>query len=157
MAPDEFADPRHSAIFAAIRNAAEDGKSIRFATLLAELADSSLKSLASDLYAFGDQLLQSAQSQSALAGQRRTLSEEVVVSWQDLENLERRVRFKDPGDRAVDEGCAPSTKPSGALDTTGAMERLARARERGHDATAVSALFGRRSSPAAEAGRSSNQ
>jgi DNA primase len=157
MAPEEFADSGHSAIFAAMREAVEDGKSIRFATLLAELADSSLKSLASDLYAFGDELLQAAQSQSALAGQRRTLSEEVVVSWQDLENLERRVRFKDPGARAADEGCAPLSKHPGANDTNGALERLARARERGHDATAVSALFGRRSSPANEAGRSSNQ
>lgn len=167
IAPSEFADPRHSAIFAVIRDAAEDGKSLRFASLLGELADSSLKSLASDLYAFGDQVLQAAQSQGALAGQRRTATEEVVVSWHDLENLERRVRFrdlglKDPvsqdiGEPAAAEGSAPSSDGSGRLDANGALERLARARERGHDATAVSALFGRRSSPASEAGRSSNQ
>ena len=161
IAPNEFADPRHSAIFAVIRDAAEGGTSLRFASLLGELADPALKALASDLYTFGTELLQAAQSQAALAGQRRTASEEVVVSWQDLENLERRVRFRNSGDRAEvsrDSTASASPRPSGSkhLDPSDAVERVARARERGHDATVVSALFGRRSSPTPEAGRSSN-
>lgn len=156
IAPAEFADPQHSAIFAVIRDAAEGARALRFASLLSELADSSSKSLASDLYTFGEQLLQAAQAQAALAGQRRTASEEVVVSWNDLENLERRARFRNAGEQSAgsrDE----SPRPSGSkhLDPSDAVERLARARERGHDATAVSALFGRRSASAPESGRSS--
>ena len=170
IAPNEFADQGHSAIFAAIRDAAEEGRAIRFATLLSELADAALKRLASDLYTFGEDLLQAAQSQAAMAGGRRSAAEEVVVSWSDLENLERRARLRSAAhrtssDRAGEESDAslrPATQVSPADDSQAvgtderstsprsateraALDRLIRARERGHDATAVSALFGRRS------------
>jgi hypothetical protein len=158
MDPSEFADPRFSAIFAVIREAAESARPLPFVALLSELADSSLKALASDLYNLGEDLLEAAQTQASVIGQRRTASEEVVVSWHDLENLERRARFRSAGER-IDEGRSATPNPSQprTLDTNDAVERLARARERGHDATAVSALFGRRPSTAPESGRSSNQ
>jgi DNA primase len=173
IAPNEFADQRHSAIFAAIRDAAEEGRAIRFATLLGELADAALKRLASDLYTFGEDLLQASQSQAAMAGSRRTPAEEVVVSWNDLENLERRSRLRSSSelsksegsgeDRAVPsrlpaEGSAPAdhsderSAPRRSATEQAAIDRLARARERGHDATAVSALFGRRSMTSGEGG-----
>ena len=204
IAPSEFADHGHSAIFAVIRDAAEEGRAIRFATLLSDLADATLKRLASDLYTFGEDLLQAAQSQAAMAGTRRSAAEEVVVSWNDLENLERRARLRNSSDRSngghageeresslrsvTDEGRSAASgsaaRQSDVSDINGsderrassrsateqaAIDRLARARERGHDATAVSALFGRRSSasgagarteraePHGTPGRSSNQ
>lgn len=155
--PAEFSDQRLSAIFAVIRDAAESNKPLRFASLLGELAEPTAKSLASELYTFGEDLLHAAQSQAAMAGQRRTASEEVVVSWHDLENLERRVRFRNASEQRTDaRDVTTRATDAKSLGTDDAMERLARARERGHDATAVSRLFGRRSS-ATEPGRSSPQ
>lgn len=155
IAPEEFSDTRMSAIFAVIRDAAESGRTLRFASLLGELADSSAKSLASDLYTLGADLLHAAESQAAMAGQRRTASEEVVVSWHDLENLERRVRFRNSSAQSAGASDEQSrASGSKTLDPNDAVARLARARERGHDATAVTALFGRRSS-ASDTGRSS--
>jgi DNA primase len=173
IAPTEFADQGHSAIFAAIRDAAEEGRAIRFATLLGELADAALKRLASDLYTFGEDLLQAAQSQAAMAGSRRTPAEEVVVSWNDLENLERRSRLRSSSELSNSEGSGEDRDVPSRVSTEGstpsagsdersasqrsateqaAIDRLARARERGHDATAVSALFSRRSTTAGEGG-----
>ena len=169
IAPAEFADQGHSAIFAAIRDAAEEGRTLRFAALLGELAEPALKRLASDLYTFGEELLSASSTRDATGG-HRTAAEEVVVSWQDLENLERLARFRNPDQRhqATDARSDAGERADGGERDAGsspqrdavvgkALERLARARERGHDATAASALFGRRSSPASEAGRSSNQ
>ncbi|MFM7133053.1 MAG: DNA primase [Planctomycetota bacterium] len=138
--PEEFADPAHSAIFAAISSAAESARVLNFDGLLGELADRTLKSLASDLYMFGADVLRDAAGQEG-----RTATEEVVVSWRDLENLDRRERFRNSGER--DEAGASRT-----LGTDGAVERLARLRERGHDAAAARGLFGRRSSAATERG-----
>ncbi len=166
MAPSEFADQGHSAIFAAIRDAADSGRAIRFDGLLSELADAPLKRLASDLYSFGAELLEAAESHSAQLGQRRTPTEEVVVSWRDLENLERRARRRSSGERTDEPRDTASGTTSQSLDPNksaaktaeqSAVERLARARERGHDATAASALFSRRASSANGVGRSSNQ
>jgi len=184
IAPSEFADQGHSAIFAAIRDAAEEGRTLRFAALLSELAQPAQKRLASELYTFGEQLLSASSTRDATGG-HRTAAEEVVVSWQDLENLERLARFRNPDHRASpqdrvadtdargdgeERGAGSSPRGDASVDSNSdsqasvsqasvskALERLARARERGHDATAASALFGRRSSPASEAGRSSNQ
>ena len=158
IAPSEFSDQGLSAIFAVIRDAAESGRPIRFASLLGELAEPAAKSLASDLYTLGENLLSAAQSQAAMTGQRRTASEEVVVSWRDLENLERRDRFRSASDQREEARASTPRDPSSkSLHPSDAVERLARARERGHDATAVSALFGRRSSAAdpGDSGRSS--
>jgi DNA primase len=165
--PDEFTDRGHSAIFAALRAAAEDGRSIGFATLLSELANQDLKRLASELYTFGEDLLRAAQSHAALDGSRRSAAEEVAASWNDLENLERRARLRVAGGdlesqretssprERMDSG--PESSATASQDEVSALQRLARARERGHDATAVSAFFGRRSSAGSESGRSSNQ
>jgi len=141
-----------------IRDGAESGRPLRFASLLGELADPAAKRLASDLYTLGEDLLTAAQSQAAMAGQRRTASEEVVVSWRDLENLERRDRFRNASDQRDEARDSTPRDLSGkSLHPSDAVERLARARERGHDATAVSSLFGRRSSAAdpGDSGRSS--
>ena len=187
IAPMEFADPLHSAIFAAIRDASESGEALCFASLLSELREPDLKRLASDRYTFGEDLMQAASSHGSMTGHRRTAAEEVVTSWQDLENLERRARLKRPvlrneassTDASVDTtnkskdlssaiatGTDQSDLESSFVDShqvdakgfeiRNAVERLARARERGHDATATSAIFERRSSPAPEVGRSSN-
>ncbi len=165
--PDEFTDRGHSAIFAALRAAAEDGRSIGFATLLSELANQDLKRLASELYTFGEDLLRAAQSHAALDGSRRSAAEEVAASWNDLENLERRTRLRvasgdlesqretsSPRERM---DSVPESSAAASQDEVSALQRLARARERGHDATAVSAFFGRRPSAGSESGRSSNQ
>ena len=170
IAPEEFTDQGHSAIFAAIRNAAEEARVLNFDGLLGELADPLLKKLASDLYLFGMEVFRNASALSGGSGQvnvghiggrhsgesaqgntnsfgDRTVSDEVVVSWCDLENLERRERFRNSGERGDD-------SPPRTLDPNGAVERLARLRERGHDVTAVSTFFSRRSSPASDSGRS---
>lgn len=186
IAPEEFADSSHAAIFAAIRDAAEAARALTFDGLLGELADTAAKSLASDLYMFGTEVLRSVSAQGGATGQSRSASEEVVVSWRDLEELERRARYRDAGqvgERATDASSGtrqldagsdgfgarsddsldstsprhPGSRPGSQLDPNGAIERLARLRERGHDVTAFSALFRHRQSPAAESGRSTEQ
>ena len=203
IAPEEFADAGHAAIFAAIRNAAEDARVLNFDGLIGELADGAAKRLASDLYLFGTEVLRAATT-TAVAGGARTAADELVVSWCDLENLERRERFRNgisqnnssqsnsghsnlrpnslkrsensqsegihagsshPAERrehTVD-GNSPSEdldslRGDGAhrtLDPETAAARLAQLRERGHDATAASTFFQRRSTPAKDSGRSS--
>jgi hypothetical protein len=235
VAPSEFVDPRHSAIFAAIQQACDDGRALSFDGLLGEVADPDVKRLASDLYIFGTEVLRAAAVQSGLGSVERSVADEIVISWNDLESLARRERFRaggghdsvdstaagqaaveemesqfrdrgsehepgrlsgtDPNPRASRtqrnqsheshtphlspgvpvegaDGMGPSVGPNaesdpasdaGELDPRnrelrGAVERLARLRERGHDATAVSALFRRRASgPETDPGRSSNQ
>jgi DNA primase len=175
IAPAEFADPSHAAIFAAIRDAAESARALTFDGLLGELPHGTLKSLASDLYMFGTEVLRSVTAQGGATGQSRSASEEVVVSWRDLEELERRVRFQvgfrnagQVGERATDASSGNEhtnesahigshghgARSDGPLDPNSAVERLARLRERGHDATAFRELFRRRQSPASESGRS---
>jgi DNA primase len=94
LSPDEFADVRYSAIFAVIREASESGHAISFDGLLGELADADVKRLASDLYLFGVEVLRAASVQTGVGGAGRTVSEEVVVSWDDLESLARREKFR---------------------------------------------------------------
>jgi len=203
IAPEEFVEPGHSAIFAAIRDAAEEGRALSFDALLGEIADPSLKRLASDLYMFGTEVLRAASVQAGVGGEGRSVAEEVLVSWNDLESLARRERFRtdvelgspagrarldESGQSVSEESETPNpehhpapdrlAQPPSATDgareapgTTdgtsavdpdnqelrGAVERLARLRERGHDATAVSALFRRRAKgPEADSGRSNN-
>jgi len=201
LSPDEFLDPTHSAIFAAIRDAAEDGRALSFDALLGELVDADAKRLGSDLYILGTELLRAASIQAGVGGEGRSVAEELVVSWNDLESLARRERFRtnaslgtrvDRSDERFSQDSEVSEQPDQAtrqtaseqsgkarsdaspleegtkildprnldprnLDPSGAVERLARLRERGHDATAVSALFrGRGKSPAEDPGRSSN-
>ncbi len=160
LAPNEFADADHAAIFAPIRSASENARPLPFASLLGDLGDERLKCLASNLYAFGEELLQSASSLGSSLGQARTASEELVASWRDLEALERRDRLKsreaeslrrptvhgDPVDgtprsaEVVSSSVSPSV--SKALDPEQAMNRLARRRERGHDPTTSGTYFG---------------
>jgi DNA primase len=158
IAPNEFADPGHAAIFAAIRDAAEAARVLNFEGLIGEIADPAFKRLASDLYLFGTDIMRSASGVGA--SQQRSATEEVLVSWSDLENLERRERFRSPqadrtgsvgvggtdgNDGATDAGDgAHAARTSRGIDATTAAARLARLRERGHDATAASALFHRR-------------
>ena len=203
IAPEEFVEPGHSAIFAAIRDAAEGGRALSFDALLGEIADPSLKRLVSDLYMFGTEVLRAASVQTGVGGEGRSVADEVLVSWNDLESLARRERFRTdvqmggPAGRArLDESgqsvseesetpnpehhaapdrlAQPPSATDGARETPGttdgtaavdpdnqelrgAVERLARLRERGHDATAVSALFRRRAKgPEADSGRSNN-
>jgi DNA primase len=197
IGPEEFADPSHAAIFAAIRNASEDARALNFDGLLGELADPVLKRLASDLYLFGTEVLRAASS--AALGTSRSAADELVVSWCDLENLERRERFRETGDAnpvatggdavgsvetdgakadgaKADGAKADGAKADGAkadgigstehrlpangaqrTDAERATERLNRLRERGHDATAVSTFFRRRTASAQDPGRSSQQ
>jgi hypothetical protein len=161
--------------------------------LIGELADGAAKRLASDLYLFGTEVLRAATT-TAVAGGARTAADELVVSWCDLENLERRERFRNgisqntagqkslsPADSSQSEeihagnshpaerreqtvdGNSPSEnlesfRGDGAhrtLDPETAAARLAQLRERGHDATAASTFFQRRSTPAKDSGRSS--
>ncbi|MFM1868999.1 MAG: primase, partial [Planctomycetota bacterium] len=199
ISPQEFADAGHAAIFAAIRNAAEDARVLNFDGLIGELADGAAKRLASDLYLFGTEVLRAATT-TAVAGGARTAADELVVSWCDLENLERRERFRNgisqnttgqkslsPADNSQSEeihagSSHPAERreqtvdripPSGGiratedldsfrgdglhrtLDLETAAARLAQLRERGHDATAASTFFQRRSTPAKDSGRSS--
>jgi DNA primase len=178
IAPSEFADPAHAAIFAALRDAAESARVLTFDGLLGELPHGTLKSLASDLYMFGTEVMRSVAAQGGATGQARSASEEVVVSWRDLEEFERRARFQvgsryagQVGERATDasSGNEYTNEPAqigsgdlgarseGPLDPGSAVERLARLRERGHDATAFRELFRRRQSPGSESGRSTEQ
>ncbi|MDI9403724.1 MAG: DNA primase [Limnohabitans sp.] len=168
IAPNEFADPGHAAIFAAIRDAAEAARVLNFEGLIGEIADPAFKRLASDLYLFGTDILRSASGVGA-SGQR-SATEEVLVSWSDLENLERRERFRSPQldrrgsggvggmdgtDGATDAGDgAHIERTSRGIDATTAAARLARLRERGHDATAASALFHRRQVSSPDGGSS---
>jgi DNA primase len=204
IAPEEFADAGHAAIFAVMRNAAEDARVLNFDGLIGELADGAAKRLASDLYLFGTEVLRAATT-TAVAGGARTAADELVVSWCDLENLERRERFRNgisqntagqkslsPADSSQSEeihagSSHPAERreqtvdripPSGGirasedldsfrgdslrgdgahrtLDPETAAARLAQLRERGHDATAASTFFQRRSTPAKDSGRSS--
>lgn len=230
LAPEEFIDPAHSAMFAVIRDAAEAGRTLFFDALLGEIADPAIKRLASDLYILGQEVLRAAAIQAGLGGQERSVAEELIVSWNDLESLTRREKFRaveKPG-RSGDSFEEPHTRPAsvarepashedlareslapealdresfaegdqshsqapastgksarpsadqGARETVGAspkaidsdgsfgeesqelrdaVERLARLRERGHDVTAVSALFRRRPNAGASDPRRSN-
>jgi hypothetical protein len=182
-----------------MRNAAEDARVLNFDGLIGELADGAAKRLASDLYLFGTEVLRAATT-TAVAGGARTAADELVVSWCDLENLERRERFRNgisqntagqkslsPADSSQSEeihagSSHPAERreqtvdripPSGGirtsedldsfrgdgahrtLDPETAAARLAQLRERGHDATAASTFFQRRSTPAKDSGRSS--
>ncbi|MFM1823615.1 MAG: primase [Planctomycetota bacterium] len=172
LSPAELADRGHSAIFAAIRDAAEAARNLSFDALLADIDSPPFKSLASDLYLFGTELLRAA-AQSSVGG-ARTPAEEILDSWRDLEDLERRQRFRTSAPRAASPNASSSedphdptrtanarvgigveSSPPAANDAASAQERLARLRERGHDATAVTSLFRRRPTPTAEPGRSS--
>ncbi len=193
ISPEEFADSEHSAIFAAIRDAAEGGRGLSFDALLGELADPPIKRLASDLYIFGTEILRAATMQAGMGGEGRSVAEEVLVSWNDLESLARRERFRadaSPGTRmdsseerfprnatedssAQHDGRTTVSTQNTRDETAGSAEpaavdpdnpelssafaRLARLRERGHDATAAKALFRQRPrGPEADPGRSSN-
>lgn len=193
ISPEEFADSSHSAIFAAIRDAAEEGRALSFDGLLGEVADPTVKRLASDLYIFGTEVLRAASLQAGMGGEGRSVADEVLVSWNDLESLARRERFRtsaSPGTRmdsaeerdtrhAAEHATTPHEAratasahshhdPSGTPgesaaadpnnpELSSAFARLARLRERGHDATAAKALFRQRArGPEADPGRSSN-
>ena len=193
ISPEEFADSEHSAIFAAIRDAAEEGRALSFDGLLGELADPTIKRLASDLYIFGTEVLRAASMQAGMGGESRSVAEEVLVSWNDLESLARRERFRAnafPGTRvdsseerfprnaaedtfAQHDGRTAVSTQNTSDETAGSAEpaavdpnnpelssafaRLARLRERGHDATAAKALFRQRPrGPESDPGRSSN-
>lgn len=154
--PGEFTTPGYAAIFAAIRDAAESARVLSFEALLGELASPELKRLASDLHLFGTDLFRNVTSPSSGVTERRSVADEIAASWHDLEKLERRHRFQD--DRlqgGSDPRDAGSGQAGAALDPQSALERLARLRERGHDATAVSNLFRRRPGAAPDTGRSS--
>ena len=69
LSPGELSDRGHSAIFAAIREAAEAARNLSFDALLADIDSPSFKSLASDLYLFGTELLRAA-AQSSVGGVR---------------------------------------------------------------------------------------
>ncbi len=167
VAPEEFVDEGHSAIFAVIREAAESARNLSFDTLLADIDSPVFKSLASDLHLLGTELLRASSASSV--GETRTTADEVVDGWRDLENLERRRRFKDEdGARAGStnqdgladgqeqtESASAQTR-TGRFDPTSAEERLKRLRERGPDATAPTNFFRRLSSRSAEPGRSSH-
>jgi hypothetical protein len=97
IAPSAFAEQGHSAIFAVIAAAAEEARVLSFEALLSALDDQGLKRLASDLRLLGDELLIASATQagsSAGSGEPGRLAEELRSSWVDLENLERRQRFR---------------------------------------------------------------
>ncbi len=180
ISPREFADPSHAAIFAAIQNASEEARALNFDGLLGELADPDLKRLASDLYLFGTEVLRAAAA--AAMGPGRSAADEMVVSWSDLEKHERRDRFRESGDAnpassggdvagsvgnqiGADGG---SSEPDSSTDADSrrtdqrsaaerATERLERLRERGHDATAVSTFFRRKTASAQDQGQHQGQ
>jgi hypothetical protein len=105
-------DPLHSAIFAAIRDAAEGGRALSFDALLGEVADGAVKRLASDLYIFGTEVLRAASVQAGLGGEGRSVAEEVLVSWNDLEALARREKYRsDASTGARWEGSEESESP----------------------------------------------
>jgi DNA primase len=112
IAPEEFVDPLHSAIFAAIRDAAEGGRALSFDALLGEVADGAVKRLASDLYIFGSEVLRAASVQAGVGGEGRSVAEEVLVSWNDLEALARREKYRsDASSGARWEGSEESETP----------------------------------------------
>lgn len=112
IAPEEFVDPLHSAIFAAIRDAAESGRALSFDALLGEVADGAVKRLASDLYIFGTEVLRAASVQAGLGAEGRSVAEEVLVSWNDLEALARREKYRsDASTGARWEGSEESESP----------------------------------------------
>ncbi len=230
LAPSAFAEEAHSAIFAVIAAAAEEARTLSFEALLGALDDQRLKRLASDLRLLGDELLVASAAQAGLSaqgGDSDRLAEELRSSWIDLENLERRQRFRNgwsrggvesndhgssrirptlessvqtaspdsstmgvgatevaadlsrvggggwmtDGVRTDEASCTGRASAHGSmqenthaagsgagrnLDPEAAAERLKRLRERGHDATAVRALFRRGPGAAAEPGRSNN-
>lgn len=101
LAPSAFEEAAHSAIFAVIAAAAEEARVLSFEALLGALDDQRLKRLASDLRLLGDELLIASASQAggtagsgAASGDQDRLAEELRSSWIDLENLERRRRFR---------------------------------------------------------------
>jgi hypothetical protein len=98
LAPSSFAEEGHSAIFAVIAGAAEEARTLSFEALLGALDDQRLKRLASDLRLLGDELMISAAAQAGASaessGEPGRLAEELRSSWIDLENLERRQRFR---------------------------------------------------------------
>ncbi len=115
LAPSAFADESHSAIFAVIAAAAEEARVLSFEALLGALDDQRLKRLASDLRLLGDELLVASATQSGSASEGSALlEEELRSSWLDLENLERRQRFRA---EALREGAAATSAGSDSLNT----------------------------------------
>lgn len=96
MTPQMFVDEGHFAIFAAIRNAHEDGRVLTFEQLLGDLGTPSLKHLASNLYRFGVQAVDAAAVQTGGTSASSNPATELIVSWKDLESLARRERFRNP-------------------------------------------------------------
>ena len=182
MNASEFADQGYSSVFRAIQIAAEETRVLNFESLLGDLGSADLKRLASDLYTFGADTLRNSTTMVGANPSDRSLPEEILVSWHDLAKLERIERFSNsdsPVNSAQNLGETPETfgetssdptisgqpqaiqpnisspaaNPS-ALNPQEAIARLARLRERGHDAAAVSQHHRNRSSPGSDSIRS---
>ena len=182
MNASEFVDHGYGSVFRAIQIAAEETRVLNFESLLGDLGSADLKRLASDLYTFGADTLRNSTTMVGANPSDRSLPEEILVSWHDLAKLERIERFsnsdssansaQNPGETLETSGetssdptisgqpqaiqpniNSPAANPS-ALNPQEAIARLARLRERGHDAAAVSQHHRNRSSPESDNARS---
>ncbi len=133
LSTSSFQVADHRDLYRTWHECVEGGQIPTFQLVFAELADHHVKSLASDLYRFGEQLRE---REDALAD--RSALDRLRSAFDDLERQDRRERFRtntaDEASRDSDLASTTSSSPP-FLDILAAQERLRLLRERGTDVT----------------------